>query len=63
MFLQMMDERSNDVLEQKLSEKEKELVETKKRESNCKTTLSNLRRTAAKLIRALNEVSFVHWIL
>lgn len=63
MFLQVMDERSNDVLAQKLAEKEKELVETKKRESDCKTTLSNLRRTASKLILALNEVSVVHWIL
>ena len=56
LFLQMMDERSNDVLSKKLSEKEKELAETKKRETECKATLSSLRRTAAKLIRALNEV-------
>ncbi|CAB3997385.1 MORC family CW-type zinc finger 2 isoform X1 [Paramuricea clavata] len=50
----MMVER-NDGLSKKLAEKEKELVENKKREVDCKTTLSNLRRTAAKLIRALNE--------
>ena len=56
LFLQMMDERSNDVLSKKLSEREKELAETKKRETECKATLSSLRRTAAKLIRALNEV-------
>ena len=56
LLFQMMDERSNNILLEKLAVKEKELVETKKRESECKTTLSNLRRTAAKLIRALNEV-------
>ena len=57
----MMDERSNDVLSQKLSAKEKELAETKTRETDCKATLSNLRRTAAKLIRALNEVRRINW--
>ena len=51
-----MDEKTKDALSKKLSEKESELVESKKRESECKTMLSNLRRTAAKLIRALNEV-------
>jgi hypothetical protein len=59
LFLQMMDERSNDVLSKKLSEREKELADTKKRETECKATLSSLRRTAAKLIRALNEVCHV----
>jgi hypothetical protein len=58
----MMVER-NDVLSKKLAEKEKELVENKKREVDCKTTLSNLRRTAAKLIRALNEVGCINSLL
>ena len=52
----MMDERNKEVQSQKLAEKEKELVESRRRESECKATLSSLRRTAAKLIRALNEV-------
>lgn len=41
---------------EKIAEKEKEIVEITKRETECRTKLSGLRRTAAKLIRALNEV-------
>ncbi|XP_028400511.1 ATPase MORC2-like [Dendronephthya gigantea] len=51
----IMDEKTKSVLSKKLSEQESELAESKRRESEYKTTLSNLRRTAAKLIRALNE--------
>lgn len=55
----MMDEQSNAAFSKKLAVKEKELVESMKHERECKETLSNLRRTAAKLIRALNEVDFM----
>ncbi|XP_046840799.1 ATPase MORC2-like isoform X2 [Xenia sp. Carnegie-2017] len=51
----MMDERSNKLMAEKIAEKEKEIVEITKRETECRTKLSGLRRTAAKLIRALNE--------
>ena len=56
-----MDESNKDAHSQKLAEKEKELVESRRRESQCKATLSSLRRTAAKLIRALNEVGWIKW--